>query len=437
MRKRDKIKPKRISDLIIVGGGASGLMAAIAAARCGIRPLILERMNRVGKKILASGNGRCNLTNLHENLEHYHGTDPMFAKPVLDRFGVRNTLRFFEELGLVWKTEDNGRVFPLTDQASVVLDLLRYELRKLQVEDVCESEVVSLEGGRDAFRLELNNSHVHFTRKLILAAGGRASPSLGSNGSGYRLARMMGHAIVEPMPAIVQIRLKAQYLKRLKGVKFQGTLSILQEDGPAEKESGEILFTDYGVSGPPALKLSRRVNERLRMNKKSVVELDLMPEQTESEFRSTLDARIKILCYKELSNALLGMIHKRLIPVVLEMAMIDKAKPCRNLTHSEIDRLAAAIKSWKIEVIGTRSWLDAQVSAGGVSTAEIHPETLESRKAPGLFFAGEIMDIDGDSGGFNLQWAWASGHEAGRHAAMGTGGRDSTAPYPVPKPFKE
>jgi predicted Rossmann fold flavoprotein len=424
MRKRDKIKTKPITDLIIIGGGASGLMAAIAAARHGVKALILERMDRVGKKILATGNGRCNLTNLHSSLEHYHGTDPAFAKSALDGFGIQDTLRFFGELGLVWKTEDNGRVFPFTDQASAVLDLLRYELKKLQVEESCGSEAVSVEKvsnihscGGGEFRIDLKNSHVHFARKLILAAGGKATPSLGSNGSGYRLAQMLGHTLVEPLPAIVQIRLKSPYLKRLKGVKVQGTLSLRSDGETVEAETGEILFTDYGVSGPPALILSRTVNGQLQRNKRCFVELDLFPEKTNAEFRSMLDERMRTLYYKGLSDGLVGMVHKRLIPVILEMAMIDNGKPCQNLTQTEIGRLAAALKSWKIDALGTRSWLDAQVSAGGVATDEIVSETLESKLVPGLYFVGEIMDIDGDSGGFNLQWAWSSGYTAGIHAA--------------------
>jgi predicted Rossmann fold flavoprotein len=420
MRKREKMKLRPVSELIIVGGGASGLMAAVSAARSGVRPLILERMDRVGRKLLATGNGRCNLTNLRADAGKYHGADPAFVKPSLDRFGVRDTLRFFEELGLAWKTEDNGRVFPRTDQASTVLDLLRYELKKNQVGETCESEVVSLERADDEFRIVLNNSHIHFAKRVILAAGGRAAPLLGSNGSGYRLARMLGHEVIEPMPAIVQLRLKAAFLKRLKGVKVQAALSVPAGDSPPASETGEILFTDYGISGLPALKLSRKVNELLRLTGKAALAVDLYPEKNADEFGRILQARLKTLGYKAASDFLVGMIHKRLVPIVLESAMIDGSKPCRNLQTPEIGRLRAVIKSWNLEVHGTRSWMDAQVSAGGVRTDEIDPGTLESRRVPGLFFAGEIVDVDGDSGGYNLQWAWSSGHAAGVCASSGS-----------------
>jgi hypothetical protein len=183
--------------------------------------------------------------------------------------------------------------------------------------------------------------------------------------------------------------------------------------------SGEILFTDYGISGPPALKLSREVNSLLRLNRKVAVVLDLFPEKNPDEFGGMLETRIRTLSYKAVSDGLVGMIHKRLIPVILEASMIERDKPFRNLSSAETARLRAVLKSWKLEVQGTRSWMDAQVSAGGVATDEIDPGTLESRKVPGLFFAGEIMDVDGDSGGFNLQWAWSSGHSAGIHAAGG------------------
>ena len=417
MRIRDKIKPRKHSELIVIGGGAAGLAAAIAAGRAGIRCVILERLDRVGRKILATGNGRCNLTNLNADQRDYHGTDPAFAKSVLDQFGVKDTLSFFNGLGLLWKTEEDGRVFPVTDQASAVLDLLRYELKRVQAEENCGSEAVSIEKTGTEFRISLINSHVYFADRIILAAGGRAVPSLGSNGSGFYLAQMLGHTLVEPMPAIVQIRLKGAFLKRLKGVKFHGSLSLHCGDDVFGRESGEILFTDYGLSGPPALRLSRKVNEQLQMGKKITIRLDLFPEKLPPEFLVMLDERIKMLYYKDVADSLVGMIHKRLIPVLLENAMIDRDKSCRNLSRQEIERLAVSLKSWNVDVYGTRSWLDAQVSTGGVSADEINPATLESKRIPGLFFAGEIIDIDGDSGGYNLQWAWSSGHVAGTHAA--------------------
>ena len=255
------------------------------------------------------------------------------------------------------------------------------------------------------------------SRRVILAAGGRAAPLLGSNGTGYRLAQMLGHTVTEPMPAIVQIRLKEAFLKRLKGVKVEASVSLQAGGSSCGPEFGEILFTDYGISGPPALKLSREVNVLLRMNRKVAVVLDLFPEQKPDEFEKFFEARLRTLAYKAVSDALVGMIHKRLIPVVLEASMIDRDKPCQNLSPAETGRMRSVIKSWMLDVQGTRSWMDAQVSAGGVCTDEINPETLESRKVPGLFFAGEIMDVDGDSGGYNLQWAWSSGHSAGIHAA--------------------
>jgi hypothetical protein len=308
-------------------------------------------------------------------------------------------------------------VFPRTDQASAVLDLLRYELKRNRVEEICNSEVVSLEHADGEFRMGLNNSHVHFSRAVVLAAGGRAAPLLGSNGTGYTLARMLGHTVIEPMPAIVQIRLKEAFLKRLKGVKVEASVSLESGGSSFGPESGEIQFTDYGISGPAALKLSREVNVMLRLDRKVSAVLDLFPEKNPEEFGHFLETRLQTLAYKSVSDALVGMIHKRLIPVVLEYSMIDRDKPCRNLSPAETGRMRSAIKSWKLDVQGTRSWMDAQVSAGGVCTDEIDPETLESRKVRGLFFAGEIMDVDGDSGGYNLQWAWSSGHSAGVHAA--------------------
>jgi predicted Rossmann fold flavoprotein len=424
MRTREKTKSRKFNELIVVGGGAAGLMAAVAAARRGVRPLILERMDRVGKKLLATGNGRCNLTNLNAGASSFHGADAAFVKPAIDRLGVQDTLAFFENLGLTWKEEDGGRVFPATDQASTVLDLLRYELKRLQIEEACGSEVTSIERTAEEFRLNLKNSHVHFCRRLILAAGGKAAPSLGSNGSGYRLAQGLGHRIVEPMPSIVQLRLMSPHLKRLKGVRINVRAALVHSGAASAETDGELLFTDYGVTGPVALKLSRKVNECMGTGvQKLLLKVDLFPEMPESRFLPFLEERFRQLHYKDAQDGLVGLIHKRLIPVTLELALIDKTKPAKALVPSEIERLGAVLKAWSIEVIGTRSWLDAQISAGGVASEDVDPETLESRRAPGLFFAGEILDVDGDSGGFNLQWAWSSGWTAGTHAASAAGDR--------------
>jgi predicted Rossmann fold flavoprotein len=416
-RIREKIKTRPINDLVIVGGGASGLMAALAAAEAGVRPVILERMDRVGKKILATGNGRCNLTHLSAEPSRYHGADPGFTAEALSRFGVRQTLEMFGKMGLETKVEENGRVFPRTDQASAVLDVLRYEVVRLQADEVCDSDVTAIEHGNGVFRISLGNGHVRFAYSVVLAAGGRAAPALGSNGSGFQLARSLGHSVVEPFPSIVQLKLRDASLRKLKGVKMQGRLDLAAGGGSLGSEPGEILFTEYGLSGPPALKCARNVNALLSDGLKPVVTLDCFPEKTAPECLSLLESRRRSLGYKSASDGLVGLLHKRLIPVILEKAMVDRGKPWKDLSDAELRRLSAAVKSWSFEVIGTRSWLDAQVTAGGVATGQIVPETMESRLVPGLFFAGEIIDVDGDSGGFNLQWAWSSGRLAGSAAA--------------------
>lgn len=416
-RIREKIKTRPVDDLVIVGGGASGLTAALAAAEAGVRPVILERMDRVGKKILATGNGRCNLTHLSADPTRYHGADPAFTGPALSRFGVTRTLELFAKMGLETKTEENGRVFPRSDQASAVLDVLRYETARLRAEEICLSEVRTIERPDGVFRISISNGHVRFASAVVLAAGGRASPALGSNGSGLQLARGLGHSVVEPFPAIVQLKLRDASLRKLKGVKITGRLDLTAGGGSLLSETGEILFTEYGLSGPPALRCARTVNELLSGGRKPSVTLDCFPEKSPAECLGLLEARRDSLGHKSASDGLVGLVHKRLIPVLLEKAMVDRDKPWKKLSDAELRRLSACLKSWTFEVIGTRSWLDAQVTAGGVATREIVPETMESKLVPGLFFAGEIVDVDGDSGGFNLQWAWSSGRVAGEAAA--------------------
>ncbi len=416
-RIREKVKTRPVDDLVIIGGGASGLTAALAAAEAGIRPVILERMDRVGKKILATGNGRCNLTHLSADPSRYHGADPAFTAPALSRFGVARTLELFAKMGLETKTEENGRIFPRTDQASAVLDVLRYETTRLQAEELCLSEVRTIESADGVFRISLGNGHVRFASTVVLAAGGRATPALGSNGSGFQLARGLGHSVVEPFPAIVQLKLREPLLRKLKGVKILGRLDLTTGGDSLGSATGELLFMEYGLSGPPALKCARTVNELLSGGRRPSVTLDCFPEKSPAECLAQLESRRDSLGYKSASDGLVGLVHKRLIPVLLEKAMVDRDKPWKKFTDAELRRLSACLKSWTFEVIGTRSWLDAQVTAGGVSTREIVPETLESKLVPGLFFAGEIMDVDGDSGGYNLQWAWSSGRLAGGAAA--------------------
>ena len=418
----------RTTAVIVIGGGAAGMVAAITAARGGAAVTVLERMPRVGKKLLATGNGRCNFANAHLDLQRFHGTDPGFAGAALAAFDLEATLAFFRDLGIEPRREEAGKIFPRAGQASAVLDVLRHELAQRGVETRCEAEVTGLVPRRGVWEVATRDETLR-CGAVVLASGGRASPQLGSNGSGYELARPLGHRLIPPFPALTRIRVASPFLKHLKGVKIEGVASLVPQGRDRHRgtrmlhdtenaASGEILFTETGLSGPPILDLSRRAGERAQRGEGTVVQLDLCPEIAASDLEALLRRRFGGRAGVSAELALVGFLNKRLIGPVLKVAGItDPTRPASSLGEPGILALAAVLKRWSFEVTGVDSWKDAQVTAGGVDVADVFPETLESRLAPGLFFAGEILDIDGDCGGFNLQWAWSSGHVAGAAAA--------------------
>ncbi|MGE5557247.1 MAG: NAD(P)/FAD-dependent oxidoreductase [Bacillota bacterium] len=403
--------------ILIIGGGAAGLTAAIMAARQGADVTVLERMDRVGKKILATGNGRCNLTNVNCDPSKYHGMDAGFTGIPLQIFGAEKTVGFFEELGISCRTEDGGKVYPYSNQASAVLDVLRYELKRLGVKVRCTAEVGGIFPVAGGFSVMLKTGEKVAGHKIILAAGGKASPQLGSNGSGFRLAQELGHSVIKAFPALVQLRLDAPFLKGLDGIKFDGKAAIFDREKILREEEGEILLTDYGISGPPILQLSRVASERLSDKESVWLKLDVFPGFTRKDLADILDKKIRLDPDKTVEFSLIGLLNKRLIPVVLKEAGIERRKSCREVTFAETANLMKILKGWRLTISGTQSWAQAQVTAGGVSVKEIDPVTLESKLIAGLYFAGEIIDVDGDCGGYNLQWAWSTGYIAGISAA--------------------
>jgi predicted Rossmann fold flavoprotein len=411
-----------LADVAVIGGGPSGMMAAVASSKAGRKTVLLERMDRVGRKLLATGNGRCNLANQNLALDRFHGGSPDFARRVLSQFGLEETLAFFGSLGLDVKRDEAGRIFPATDQASAVLDLLRYEMRRLNVAECCGIEIAEIIPADSGFRLRAGYGSLVECRALVLAAGGKAAPGLGSNGSGFALAQSLGHAVSEPRPSLVQIRLGDGRVKRLRGVRLNAAVSLLEDGNVAATESGEVLFTDDGLSGIPALDLSRHVEPIIRKGKTPVLQIDLFPRLDEEGLALELEKRFRMLGYKNNGDACVGLLHKRMIPPLLETAGLDGDVPSGTLGQAGIRRLARCLKKWTFAVAGIRSWNEAQVTAGGVETGGIDQDTLESKTVPGLFFAGEILDVDGDCGGYNLQWAWSSGHVAGMNAARRAAG---------------
>lgn len=404
--------------VVVVGGGSAGLTAALAARYKGAEVTVLERMDRVGKKILATGNGRCNLSNIDLSIHHYHGQNPKFAYGALSRFDFHRTMQFFEKLGVAWKVESDGKVYPVTNQASSVLDVIRHELEFAGVQNLCESEVKEISRNKGQFTLFLGNGRKFNADRVIITTGGKAAPNLGSNGSGYSIVQMLGHSVVEPFPALVQLKLAADFLKQISGIKFEYEAHILVANKSVARAEGEILFTNYGISGPPILALSRIVGEYLNKGEKVILKLNLINYLSTEELQAFLINRLKQQAHKTLAFSLVGFINKRLVPVLLREAGIsDINKPAGQVTAGEKNAILNILQDWRFEVVGTNSWTASQVTAGGVNVKDIDQKTMESKLVPGLFLAGEVLDIDGDCGGYNLQWAWSSGYVAGESAA--------------------
>lgn len=402
--------------VVIVGGGAAGMMAAISAKNHGADVTLIERNNRVGKKILATGNGRCNYTNVNLTIENYHGNNPKFAYSCLSQFGVEKTLEFFERLGITPTIEDDGRVFPLSLQSSSVLDVLRFELEELGIELLTDAFVTDIRKNKK-FKLMLEDGRQIYGDRVIIATGGKAAPNTGSDGNGYKLAERLGHSIVDIFPGLVQLKLEGDIFKQVSGVKLPGVAGLYLEDRLIKQDRGDILFTNYGISGPPILQLSRTALKYLKDGKDIELKVSIIHDRTEGELYDYLVFRFGFMAKKTIERGLIGLINKRLILPILKEVKIDKNKKIAHLSKDEVGRLAKILTDWRFKITGSKSFKDAQVTAGGVDTDEINSSTMESKLVKGLYFAGEIVDIDGDCGGFNLQWAWSSGYIAGENSA--------------------
>lgn len=405
-------------DVIIAGAGAAGLVAAIAAARKGKSVLIIEKNTKAGKKILATGNGKCNFTNLHQTPECYRSEDSKFAMKVLSNFDLNKTLNFFENLGIFPK-ERNGYVYPFSEQASSVVSVLLMECERLKVEISYNEKVKSVI--RPDFTVVTvrpdNTEAVYYGKKLIIATGGCASPNLGSDGSGYQLAKSFGHSIVKPLPALVSLKSPDKFCKTVSGVRTQAKVTAYASSKPLSQEEGEIIFTDYGISGIPVMQLSRFVSKALDKKEEVFLILDFFKEYTNDELKKLLTVRCSQNPNKTLEEMLIGLFNNKLNYILIKEAKLDPGLKCKRLSKADINKLAGQIKNFKIRISDTNSFDFAQVTAGGVSTSEINPDTLESKKKKNLYFAGEIVDVDGTCGGYNLQWAWSSGYIAGSNAA--------------------
>ncbi len=402
-------------DTIIVGAGASGIIAALTAKDMGKDVALIEGNDRIGKKILVTGNGRCNISNKCINLNRYHSDNDSFFKFALTNFNAYDTETFFNSIGMQLITLEDDKMYPMSLQASSVLDILKMALEEREIPIYLNSKVTDIKKIKDDFNVECTSGDIFKCKKLIIACGGKSASKTGSDGSGYSLAKKLGHKVIEPFPALVQLKLNYKNLKALSGIKFDGFAEIIVDGTPLQKEFGEILFTDYGISGPPILQLSRLATSCLMKNKNTSLTIDLIPSKSKKELMDFLENHWGTFSYRSVFSSFIGIINKKLIPILLKEAdVIDIHKPCYELSWKEKSNIYSLLKEWKFEVVGNNSFNNSQVTAGGIDTKNINNSSMESTLVKNLYFCGEILDVDGDCGGFNLQWAWSSGYLAGK-----------------------
>ena len=392
----------------VIGGGASGMMAAVTAASEGARVILLEHKDRIGKKILSTGNGRCNFTNIHQEPICYHSEDPLFPWEVVERFNAQAVISFFFQLG-VYSKNRNGYIYPNSDQASAVLDAFRMELDRLKVEIRTGVECREIRPGKKGFTVLTDQGPVRADR-VILCAGSKAAPTTGSDGSGYDLAKKLGHRILPVLPALTALKCEEKFFKSIAGVRANGSVSIWSGGECIAKDTGEIQLTDYGISGIPVFQVSRYASKLLYEKKEMDAVLDFMPDFTKEQTNAFLRARAKTRPDKSAEMFLIGLFHKKLCDLWIRLSEIPRQRKAGELTEDEIARLTSLIKEFRVRVRETNPYDKAQVCCGGVDTREVNPETLESVYVPGVYFAGEILDVDGMCGGYNLTFAWASGY---------------------------
>jgi predicted Rossmann fold flavoprotein len=407
--------------VIVVGAGAAGLMAAGQAAEMGAETLLLEKMDRPGRKLRIAGKGRCNLTNaapVSEFIAHF-GPNGRFLRQAFHQFFNADLVAFFEELGVRTVTERGGRVFPVSDQAQDVVDALVQWVRNQGVTLRTRSPVERLlvEGERVVGVL-VSRGAVYRTDAVIVATGGASYPTTGSTGDGYRLAESVGHIIVPIRPALVPLETAGDVAPRLQGLSLRNVTVRVWVDGKKRAETfGEMLFTHFGLSGPIILSLSRQVVDALRLGQRVILSIDLKPALDEGKLDARLLRDLDAHGKRHFRTLLKGLLPSKLIPVCLDLTGIPPDKLAHQITSKERQRLRTWLKHFRLEVTGYRPFTEAIITAGGVDVREVNPRTMASRLVKGLYFAGEVLDVDADTGGYNLQAAFSTGWVAGRSAA--------------------
>lgn len=392
-----------IYDIIVIGAGPAGMAAAISAAQKGAKVCIVEHKDRVGKKILSTGNGKCNITNMNISPGCYNSSSDADFYSVIERFNPEDVRSFFMSMGLLTK-EKNGYVYPNSEQASAVLDTLRYRLEDMNIHTLTDTEVKKIVHN-DLYNVNTADNTIR-GKSLIIATGSKCAPKTGSDGSGYKLAKNMGHTIVPVIPALVQIICRESFFKELQGIRCEALISVYVKNKMIVSEKGELQLTASGISGIPVFCLSRHIKRLLDEKKQPYVVIDFMPSYNKERLYEIINNISSISKTRAMNEILGGILNKKLANLITKLA--------KNKDAGEIVRL---IKNFKVTPADTNGFDNAQVCAGGVSLDEVKLSTMESKIVKNLYFAGEILDVDGKCGGYNLQWAFSSGYLAGKSAA--------------------
>ena len=385
-----------MNKVAVLGGGASGIMAALAAAKYGAEVTLVEKNHRIGKKLLMTGNGRCNFTNINLKAEDYNSA---FVCDAINGFAPAETIAFFREIGVISMTENGGRVYPASGQASAVLEVLLLELERRKVRVICDFDITEISKTDTGFEIVSKSGEKICADKVIVSLGGKAAPHTGSDGSGYRLLERLGHSLTPISCALVQIKTD----RSIKGVRAKANVMLRDIT-----ENGEVQFTEYGLSGIPVFNISRYAKSG------DIITLDLMPDYSEKELFEYFKTRRT----QKMETYLVGIINKQLGQMLLKECGIGKlSRNSGELKEFEIEKIVKTIKNWRFTVTGKMPWENAQVTKGGIRLLEVNSKTMESKLVKGCYITGEMLDIDAPCGGFNLQWAWSSGFLAGKSAS--------------------
>ena len=414
-------------NIAVIGGGASGMTAAITAHRCGANVTIFEHMPRLGRKLLLTGSGKCNISNTDMHISHFHGGDEKIIEAVLDGCPPFETREFFEEIGLFMK-DRGGYLYPFCEQASAVVDVLRFSIRDIGIDVHISCDIKRIDTLQDVELGHKAEGFAVFTSegrfcfdKIIICCGSCANRNTGSDGSGYALAKKLGHSVVKPLPALTYLTCDESFYPSIAGIRTKACISLYEENSSHDMEHtaselGELQLTKQGISGIPVFNLSYRAIKAMDEGRKVKAFIDFLPDVEEDDMYDFMKKRIGMASSRSVEELLIGLLAKPLGICICKRCSLGLKEPCSSLDDKDIGRLAKMIKKFETRISGSGDFEAAQTVSGGVSLSEI-TGTLESRIAPGLYFAGEILDVNGDCGGYNLQWAVSSAIVAAREAS--------------------